>query len=152
MNDMQVTCRRRLVLSEGHVTSLHFGELEVITGDNLGSISVWWVDSGLELQRFKAHDGPVTSIQVDAAKAVSCGLDMVIKISDVIKGQVFQTLRGHTAPIITVAFDRKQIISLSSDGEVRYWLWESPCCPGNKEQEAAEVQLVANKEITKTHT
>jgi WD40 repeat protein len=156
-NDMQVTCRLRLVLSEGHVTSLHFGELEVITGDNLGSISVWWVDSGLELQRFKAHDGPVMSLQVDAVKAVSCGLDMAIKISDIIKGQVIHTLRGHTAPIITVAFDRRQIVSLSSEGEVHYWFWESPCCPGSKEREALEAQkefaaLVANEDVTQSQT
>ncbi len=97
----------------------------MITGDNTGSISVWWVDSGLELLRFKAHDGPVLSLQVDAVKAVSCGLDMAIKISDVTKGLVLQTLRGHTAPILTVAFDRKQITSISADGEVRYWSWDS---------------------------
>jgi len=142
VNGMQVTCRRRLVLSEGHVTSLYFGELDLITGDNMGSISVWWVDSGLELQRFKAHDGPVTSLQVVLAKSVSCGLDMAIKISDVIKGLVLQTLRGHTAPIITVAFDRKQIISISADGEVRYWYWDSHCCPSSNEQD-----LKVQKEI-----
>ena len=139
---MQVTCRCRLVLSEGHATSLHFGELELITGDNTGSISVWWVHSGLELQRFKAHDGPVLSLQVDATKAVSCSLDMTIKISDVVKGLVLQTLRGHTAPIITVAFDRKQIISIAADGEVRYWSWDSHCCPSSKEQD-----LKVQKEI-----
>ena len=114
---------RRLVLNEGHVTSLHFCEMEVIVGDNLGSISVWWIESGLELKKFKAHDGPVLSIQVDAVKAVSCGLDMTIVVSDVIKGQVLQTLRGHTTRILAVAFDSKQIVSLSSDGEARHWFW-----------------------------
>lgn len=114
---------RRLVLNEGHVTSLHFGEMEVIVGDNLGLISVWWIESGLELKKFKAHDGPVFFLQVDAVKVVSCGLDMTIVVSDVIKGQVLQTLRGHTARILAVAFDSKQIISLSSDGEARHWFW-----------------------------
>lgn len=114
---------RRLVLNEGHVTSLHSCEVEVIVGDNLGSISVWWIESGLELKKFKAHDGAVLSLQVDAVKVVSCGLDMTIVVSDVIKGQVLQTLRGHTARILAVAFDSKQIISLSSDGEAHYWFW-----------------------------
>ena len=114
---------RRLVLNEGHVTSMHFCEMEVIVGDNLGSISVWWIESGLELKKFKAHDGAVLSLQVDAVKAVSCGLDLTIVVSDVIKGQVLQTLRGHTARILAVAFDSKHIISLSSDGEARYWFW-----------------------------
>jgi WD40 repeat protein len=48
---------------------------------------------------------------------------MTIVVSDVIKGQVLQTLRGHTARILAVAFDSKHIISLSSDGEARYWFW-----------------------------
>ena len=130
---MQVTYRRRFLLSEGHVTSMHFGELEVMVGDNLGSISIWWIDSGHELKRFKAHDGPVQSLQVDAVKAVSCGLDMTIVICDIIKGQVLQTLRGHTARLLTVAFDSKQIVSLSSDGEACYWCWNG------KQRERLEV-------------
>ena len=117
-------CRQRLVLSEGNVTTLCFGELEIILGDR-GCISVWWIESGEQLQNFKVHDGAVTSIQVDATKAVSCGVDMVVAISDVIRGQVLQKLRGHNAPILALAFDSTQITSISSDGELRVWSWEN---------------------------
>ena len=111
-------------MPEGTITTIQYGELEVVTGDNLGCISVWWVESGERLKNFKAHDGVVSCLQVDATKAVSCGQDMVIAISDVIKGQVLQRLRGHTSPLLAVAFDRKRITSISSDGEVRMWSWE----------------------------
>ena len=122
-----------MVLPTANVTVLHYGELEVITGDSLGNLSVWWIESGEILQNFKVHDAPVASLQVDAIKAISSGLDMVITLSDIIQGVVLHTLRGHTAPVLAVAFDRKQIISISSDGELRYWPWESPC-PGRSKK------------------
>lgn len=125
LDTSKFNCRRRLVLPEGNITSLNYGELEIITGDNRGCISVWWIESGEQLQNFKAHDGPVKSIQIDATKAVSCGIDMVVAISDVIRGQVLHKLRGHNAPILVVAFDSKQITSISSDGELRVWSWEN---------------------------
>ena len=103
-----------MVLQEGNVTTLQYGELEVITGDSLGCITVFWIESSEVLQRFKAHESAVTSIQVDATKAISCGSDMMIAISDVIRGHVLQRLRGHNSPIRAVSFDRKQITSISS--------------------------------------
>lgn len=108
--------------NDGNVTALQYGELEVITGDSLGNISLWWIESSELLQQVPAHDGPVASLQVDAVKAVSCGsTDMSIAISDISQGVVLHKLRGHTAPVLAVAFDRNQIISFSSDGELRYW-------------------------------
>ena len=65
----------------------------------------------------------MTSVQICATKAVSCGLDMIVQVVDIIKGDILQTLRGHVAPILAAAFDRTEIISLSYDGELRYWTW-----------------------------
>jgi len=39
-----------------------------------------------------------------ATKAVSCGSDMMISISDVIRGHVLQRLWGHNSPI-RVSYD-----------------------------------------------
>ena len=111
------------MLPEGNVTTLQYGELEVITGDSLGYITVFWIESSEVLQRFKAHESAITSIQVDATKAVSCSLDMMIVISDVIRGHVLQRLRGHNSSVFAVCFDRKQITSISSDGQLRLWSW-----------------------------
>ena len=115
-----------MVLPDGNVTCLQYGELEIITGDNLGTISVWWIKSSELLQSFKAHDGPVTSLQADANKVVSSGLDMVVAVSDIITGELLHTLRGHTSPVLAIAFDRVRIVSLSSDGELRFWTWARP--------------------------
>ena len=89
-----VSCKQRLVLPDGNMTALHYGELEVITGDNSGCVSVWWIESNELLQSFKAHDASITSLQVDAVKAISGSLDKTIVISDVIRGQRLQALRG----------------------------------------------------------
>ncbi|KAL7551966.1 hypothetical protein ACHAWF_015183 [Thalassiosira exigua] len=143
LTDNGFNCRRRLVLpGDGHVTSLQYGELEAITGDSVGYITVWWIESSELLRRFKAHDGPVASLQVDATKSVSCGHDMIVNVSDVIKGEVLHSLRGHAAPVLAVAFDRKQIVSVSSDGEIRYWSWTS-----NKRGEAPRKQTLSTLRI-----
>ena len=47
----------------------------------------------------------------------------MVSISDIIKGEVLHTLRGHTTPVLAIAFDGKQILSASADGELRYWSW-----------------------------
>lgn len=103
---------------------MQYGELEIITGDDLGRISVWWVESSELLRTFPVHKGKVTALQVDATKVVSSGTDGLIHISDLFRGETLHTLRGHSNPVLSVSFDGNQIISLSSEGELRYWPWE----------------------------
>ncbi|KAL3788693.1 hypothetical protein HJC23_001892 [Cyclotella cryptica] len=116
-------CQQRFRLPQGDVTALQYGELEVITGDNKGYLSLFWVDTGNILKSLKVHEGPITSLQVDATKAVSCGLDMVVQIVDVIRWEIIQSLRGHLQAVHDVAFDSRCIMSLSIDGEIRFWEW-----------------------------
>lgn len=120
---VRIKCRQRLALSQGNVTALQFSESELVTGDNMGYLKVWNIKSEEVMTSVKAHQSAVTSLQVDATKAVTCGLDLIVQVIDIIQGSVIQTLRGHTAPIFAVAFDQKQIISVSSDGEIRFWAW-----------------------------
>ena len=94
-----------MVLPNGHITTLQYGELEVITGDSLGSISVWWIKSRELLKSFKVHNGPIVSLQVDATEAILVVLDMVVRVSDILIGEVLQTLRGHATTVPAVAFD-----------------------------------------------
>jgi WD40 repeat protein len=113
-----------LTLPQGNVSTLYLlGESELITGDSIGYLKVWNIQSAEALTSVKVHEGAVTSLQADATKAVSCGLDMLIHITDIIQGSVLQTLRGHDSPIFAVAFDQRQIVSVSSDGEIRFWSW-----------------------------
>ena len=120
----RVKCRQRLTLPQGNVSTLHLlGGSELITGDSIGYLKVWNIQSAEALTSVKVHEGAVTSLQADATKAVSCGLDMLVHITDIIQGSVLQTLRGHNSPIFAVAFDQRQIVSVSSDGEIRFWSW-----------------------------
>lgn len=105
------------------MTALQYGELEVITGDSMGYISVFWVETGEILKSISVHKGPVASLQVDATKAVTCGLDMIVQVVDMIRGTIIQSLRGHSHPIVDVVFDTSRILSLSTDGEIRSWDW-----------------------------
>lgn len=119
-----VSCRSRFSLPSGNVTALQYGALDVVTGDSLGRVSIWWVKTGELLKSVQVHDGPVTSIQVDATKAVTCGLDMTVQVVDIINGEVLQILRGHEEPVLTVGFDRRMIVSISADGQLREWSWK----------------------------
>jgi len=121
---VRIKCRQRLTLSQGNVTALQFSESELVTGDNMGYLKVWNIKSEEAITSVKAHQSAVTSLQVDATKAVSCGMDMIVQVTDIIQGHVLQTLRGHSAPIFAVTFDQRQIVSVSSDGEIRFWSWE----------------------------
>ena len=118
-----IKCRQRLSLSQGNITALQYNESDLVTGDNLGCLKVWNAKSGEAVTSLQVHQTSVTFLQVDVTKAVSCGQDMLVQVTDIIQGCVIQTLRGHTAPILTVAFDQTQIVSVSSDGEIRMWSW-----------------------------
>jgi WD40 repeat protein len=111
------------------VTALQYGEYDLITGDSTGYLSLFWIESGEIQTSIKVHDGPVCALQADASKAVTSGRDMVIQVVDIIRGVIIQSLRGHCQPISDVAFDSRQIISLSIDGEIRTWDWDK----GNQE-------------------
>lgn len=81
-------------------------------------------------QQCKAHDGPINDLQFDATKLVSCGMDCLVKVIDIITCQVLQSLRGHDGPILSIAFDNRMIITLSRDGTFRQWPWGSKLQPG----------------------
>ena len=61
---------------------MKYGNLELITGNSVGLISVWWIESGTMIKQCKAHDGPVVDLQFDATKIVSCGMDYLVKVID----------------------------------------------------------------------
>lgn len=103
------------------ITVIKYGNLEVVSGDSMGIVTVWWIETGKMLQQCKAHEGKVCDLQFDATKIISCGMDTNIQIIDVMSGSILITLRGHEGPVIGIAFDNKQILSASRDGTVRLW-------------------------------
>ncbi|KAL7471741.1 hypothetical protein ACHAXS_012049 [Conticribra weissflogii] len=137
-NIIGVSCSSRFSLPSGSVTALQYGALDIVIGDSLGKVSIWWVKTGELLKSVQVHDGPVTSIQVDATKAVTCGLDMTVQVIDIINGEVLQILRGHKEPILTTGFDRRMIVSISVEGQVREWSWANSRVGSEEKNENVE--------------
>jgi len=121
--DENFRCQQRLSTRRCRIMAVQFGQLEIISGDDKGVLSIWWVKSGKVLRRCKAHEGAIVDLQFDASKVVSCGLDKTVCVCDILTGDILQTLRGHTCAVLTVAFDGSCILSASRDGTLRWWEW-----------------------------
>ena len=89
----------------------------------IGHIYVWWNESGTLLRQAKIHQNSIKTIQFDTIHIVSGGIDGIICITDIASIQILQTLRGHSAPILSLLFDSTRICTISADNTVRYWRW-----------------------------
>lgn len=118
-----VVCKQRLIGHETAISCVKYGRLEVVTGDVLGRIFIWWTQTGEIIRQCKVHDGPVKSLQFDAIHIVSGSTDCTVAITDIATGEPLQSLRGHEGHILAVAFDTERIISVSGDNTLRFWQW-----------------------------
>lgn len=119
----KIISRQRLIGHEVSVTCVRYGNMEVMSGDVLGRIFIWWTESGEILRQIQVHAGPVKSMQFDAIHIVSGSSDCVAAITDIATGEVLQGLRGHQGHVLAVAFDAERIISAGGDNTLRYWQW-----------------------------
>jgi WD40 repeat protein len=120
----------RLILNPRHkITVVKGGKLEIVCGNETGTISVWWIQSEELLGECKAHNGPVTDVAFDSTKLVSCGMDESIKVIDLMMLQVIQTIRCHGSQLLSIVFDERNLLTMSKDGNIRQWLWGD----GNRE-------------------
>ena len=114
----------RLVLKpRQNITVVKGGKLEIVSGNTTGTISVWWIKSEELLGECKAHDGPVTGIDFDSMKILSCGMDATIKVIDMMTLRVIQTIRCQGSQLLSIVFDEKNVLAVSRDGTVRQLLW-----------------------------
>jgi LysM repeat protein len=113
----------RLSGHEQAVTCVRYGRLEVLTGDNVGVIFIWWMATGNVIRRIEAHRGMVKSMQFDSVHVVSGGVDHNVCISDLATGEVMQTLRVHEGHVLLIGFDSEYIISMSADNTIRVYKW-----------------------------
>ena len=107
------------------MTAIKSGKLEVVAGDSGGLITVYWLESGNAIQQCKAHKTTVTDLDFDATKIVSCGMDCCVKVIDIASCEILHSIRGHDGPVLSCCFDTVKIITLSIDGTIRHWMWES---------------------------
>lgn len=121
------SCVHKLTGHEAAVTCVRYGKLEIMSGDSLGRIFMWWMDGrghGEEsrggsggghgkpyiLHKISVHYGPVKCLQFDALYIVSGGADGTLCITDIATGDVMQTIRAHT-DILTEDIDEEKDIN-----------------------------------------
>jgi len=120
---VSVETKMRLIGHETAVTVARYGKLEIVSGDKLGTILIWMLESGEIVRRIKAHKGAILTLQFDATRVVSGGADGNVCVSDIGTGEVLQTLYGHTAHVLALAFDTQRIVTVGRDNMIRYWSW-----------------------------
>lgn len=99
---------------------MKYGKLEIVSGDNLGRVFIWWTETGEILRQCYVHHGPIRSLQFDSIHIVTGGTDKSVCITDIATGEVIQTLRGHEGHVLSIAFDYERIISVSCDNTLRF--------------------------------
>jgi WD40 repeat protein len=130
---LSVKCKHRLVGHETPVTCVRYGRLEVISGDSLGRIFIWWMETGEVIRKCEVHKGPVKCMQFDSCHIVSGGADSNLCVTDIATGDVMTTLRGHEkGHVLSLAFDSERIISVGADNTLRYWQWGKKSGPLDK--------------------
>jgi WD40 repeat protein/tetratricopeptide (TPR) repeat protein len=107
---------------QGPVTCLEFAASELVSGDRLGTILVWNISTGLVLRNLQgSHKHAVRDLKFDATKIISVGNDGLVLITDISTGEHLQSLHGHKKEVLTLAYDSKEILTLSVDGDIRHW-------------------------------
>jgi len=104
----------------------------LVAGGSNGDLTMWNLDSGDILLSFKAHKGPVMSLQWDKDKIVTGGRDGEINVWDTSLGKHRFAIGGYTAYLTTVQFDKYQLITDGTNNVVvahRFW---SPSPPKAK--------------------
>jgi WD40 repeat protein len=120
----------------GHTESLRALAFEqggkiLATGDTLGCLHLWNVETGQELKQFRDDRPPdeersgITSLAfLPDGKTVASGSDdSFVRLWDTETGQKRRRLEGHTNSVFSIAIapDGKTLASASEDGTTLVW-------------------------------
>jgi WD40 repeat protein len=120
---------------QGHncaVTCVKYGSIEILSGDALGRVFIWWLKTGTVLRKCEIHQGPIKCLQFDSVHIVTGSTDNCVCVTDIASGEVLQSLRGHEKSVLALAFDSERILSVGGDNTVRYWAWGKKSGPQDK--------------------
>ncbi|RLN26818.1 hypothetical protein BBJ28_00004356 [Nothophytophthora sp. Chile5] len=100
---------------------------EIVSGDSAGRVVIWNLDADSKLLRIcDVHrDVAVTCLQFDATRIVSGASTGEICVTDFATGNLIQTLHGHQDSVLDLQFDRKRLVSVSADGKLHLWFWQT---------------------------
>ena len=80
---------------------------------------------GQPIRQFRGHHAPVSAVAFapDGQSLASASFDHSIKVWDVPRGAVVQTLAGHRDTVLTLAYtaDGRRLVSAGTDGQVLVW-------------------------------
>jgi len=80
-----------------------------------------WIESCEVVQSSQVHEGKITCLEVCSTWAITAGVDMTVRVSDLVRGDTLHILRGHSRPILAISFKRFTIVSASKNGDIRTW-------------------------------
>ena len=89
-----------------------------------GTVKLWDVGSGVELQTLKGHSHSFNAVAFSAdSKMLALVSYITVKLWDVGSGVQLQTLEGHSHSVNALVFspDGKTLASASDDGTVKLW-------------------------------
>ena len=116
--------------NHGEIRSVTFspdGEL-LASGSADGTMTLWSIPEGQELQTFGRHAGGLWSVDFspDGSLLASGGEDRLIKVWNLAQGRDIATLHGHTDAVRSVTFDPegKFLISGSDEFDCSIKIWD----------------------------
>jgi WD40 repeat protein len=109
----------------GRVNSLVMSGDRLISGSGDGSVRVWDIANGYEVQEPLVAGGRVLSLAAAGNSTVAAGYsDGSVRIWDMQQGTAVRLIRAHTDQVTTLVFAPNtpgQLVSGSHDGTVKVW-------------------------------
>ncbi|HZQ74666.1 MAG TPA: caspase family protein [Burkholderiales bacterium] len=86
-----------------------------------GTLKLWDVASGREIQTLVGHQGTVTAVAWTAEGVISAGRDRTLRTWDAAHGTPVASVLAHESVILAVAAGGSRIASAGYDGAVKLW-------------------------------
>lgn len=107
--------------------AVHPKGTQMVNGSRSMQLRLWDLETGKELRSFKAHTGPVVTLDYDPTGSffASGSSDSSVRVWDVEKGFCTHNFKSHKGVVSCVKFHPKPnewtLFTASEDSHVRMW-------------------------------